>query len=68
MDETWEHYRKCNGSDRQIPYDLFHMWNQKKTLYRYREKWGFATEMGVGKWVKRVKRDKNRPPRWFYVA
>ena len=30
MDETWEHYRKCNGSDRQIPYDLFHMWNQKK--------------------------------------
>ena len=54
---------KCNGSDRQIPYDLFHMWNQKKTLYRYREKWGFATEMGVGKWVKRVKRDKNRPPR-----
>lgn len=66
MDNPWEHYTKCNESDRQIPYDLFHMWNKIK-LQAYREKWGFATEMGVREWVKRGKRDKNRPPRWFYV-
>ena len=57
MDEPWEHYTKCNESDRQIPYDLFHMWNQKQNktklqAYRYRGKWGFVTEMRVGEWVK----------------
>ena len=72
MDEPWEHYTKCNESDRQIPYDLFHMWNQKQNktklqAYRYRGKWGFVTEMRAGEWVKKGKRDKNRPSRWFYV-
>ena len=48
---------------------IFFICGIKKKLqaYRYREKWGFVTEMRVGEWVKKGKRDKNRPSRWFYV-